>query len=97
MKTVMSKTTSNRTKKVNLPPLQHLSNDIELAKLLIKAQAEYIDLLHSELDELVPFASPRGWQSSRYLTGLAHRANIENINLLLTPPDKDKVSKGGLK
>lgn len=84
----MSKTISNRTNRVSLPPLQHLGNEVELAKLLIKAQADYIKLLHSELDELVPFASPHGWQSSRYLPGLAHRANIENINLLLNPPGK---------
>lgn len=87
----MSKTTSPRPKKerrCKLPILQHISNEVELAKLLIRAQTDYIRMLHAELDELVPYAAPHNWQSSRYLAGLAHRTNIENIKILLDPSEK---------
>lgn len=89
----LSKTPSPKSRKerqCKLPVIQQISNEVELAKLLIKAQTEYITMLHAELDELVPYAAPHNWQSSRYLVGLAYRANIENIKSLLHPQAPSK-------
>lgn len=50
-----------------------------LTEQLIEAYEAYIILLGDELTELAVMAVNRGWQSTRYEEGKAHRTKIEKL------------------
>ena len=50
-----------------------------LNKKLIKYQRKYIKLLEDELNELVPLAVNRGWETKRYEIGKKLREKIHEL------------------
>lgn len=51
---------------------------IAALEAVAKAQKEYIELIATENRELISFAAPHGWGSSRISEGRAARVKIDN-------------------
>lgn len=48
-----------------------------MVKQLIQSYDEYVKLLISELEEIVPLAAGNGWRSTRHEAGIAYREKID--------------------